>query len=125
MSPAPRGDYEWCPLKAALRLLERPWTLATIRELLDGPRHFGELREATQCPSPSTVTRRLRVLEKEGIVHREVLSAMPPSVRYELTVKGEALGKVLHELNYWAEEWLVPPDEATPVHVAEDGSGGN
>lgn len=107
---------EWCPLDAAFDLLGRKWMLATVRELLDGPRHFVALRTATGCPT-STFTRRLRVLESEGIVSREVLSVTPLSVRYGLTEKGLGLGRALRELAEWAEEWLVP---SSVVRIARD-----
>ncbi|MGQ0804384.1 MAG: winged helix-turn-helix transcriptional regulator [Actinomycetota bacterium] len=105
--PAPAKQ---CPLTAALELLGRAWMLETIRELLAGPRHFVELRHATGCPSPSTFTRRLRVLEAEGLVAREVISLTPPSVRYELTEMGLGLTSALTEVSRWAERWLVPVD---------------
>jgi DNA-binding HxlR family transcriptional regulator len=109
-----------CPVDAALELLGRAWMLETIRELLDGPRHFVELRNATGCPSASTFTRRLRVLENEDIVAREVVSLTPPSVRYELTEKGQGLASVMGELSLWAERWLVTPGATPPP--AHDGS---
>jgi DNA-binding HxlR family transcriptional regulator len=108
-----RRDSE-CPVSIALELLGRAWMLETIRELLDGPRHFVELRNATGCPSASTFTRRLRVLEEEDIIAREVVSLSPPSVRYALTEKGEGLGAVMGELSLWAERWLVPEGAVPP-----------
>jgi DNA-binding HxlR family transcriptional regulator len=113
-----------CPIDLALALLGRAWMLETIRELLDGPRHFVELRNATGCPSASTFTRRLRVLEAEEIVAREVVSLTPPSVRYALTEKGQGLASVLRELSVWAERWLVPdgavpPPDHIPARVLE------
>ena len=105
--PARRRDTA-CPVESALDLLGRAWMLETIRALLDGPAHFVELRNATGCPSPSTFTRRLRVLETEGILAREVLSSTPPSVCYELTEKGQGLASALRELASWAERWLIP-----------------
>lgn len=97
-----------CALDAALELLGRTWMLETIRVLLDGPMRFVELRAATGCPSPSTFTRRLRVLEHEGIVAREELPGTPPGARYGLTSRGLGLGRVLRELAAWAERELVP-----------------
>lgn len=102
------SSREACPLDAALELLARKWMLETIRVLLDGPMRFVELRSSTGCPSPSTFTRRLRVLEREGIVAREVLPATPVGVRYRLTEKGLGLGQALRELAAWAEQWLMP-----------------
>jgi DNA-binding HxlR family transcriptional regulator len=108
MRVAPANDTE-CPLTAALDLLGRVWMLETIRQLLEGPRHFVDLREATGCPSPSTFTRRLRVLESEGLVARNVISRTPPSVQYELTEMGLGLASALKEVAVWAEQWLVLP----------------
>jgi DNA-binding HxlR family transcriptional regulator len=108
MRAGPANDTE-CPLTAALDLLGRVWMLETIRQLLEGPRHFVDLREATGCPSPSTFTRRLRVLESEGLVARRVLSRTPPSVEYELTEMGLDLASALEEVAIWAERWLLPP----------------
>lgn len=110
MTSVARGN-ERCPLDAALELLGRAWMLEIVRELLYGPRHFVELRQATGCPSPSTFTRRLRVLETEAIVARNVLSRTPPSVSYGLTAKGLGLASALQELALWAERWLVMPVE--------------
>lgn len=113
----------WCPLDDALDLLGRKWMLATIRPLLDGPMRFAELREASGCPSPSTFTRRLRALEREGIIVRQVVSDAPRHVEYELTEKGAGLGRALRELGGWAERWLAaPPSPPTPrpelLHLA-------
>jgi DNA-binding HxlR family transcriptional regulator len=112
--------HEQCPLDAALELLGRAWMLETIRALLEGPRHFVELRHATGCPSPSTFTRRLRVLETEGIVSRTVLSTMPPRVTYGLTEKGLGLASALQELALWAERWLMAPTGPDVSGVADD-----
>ncbi|MGH9025598.1 MAG: winged helix-turn-helix transcriptional regulator [Acidimicrobiia bacterium] len=98
------SNHEWCPVEAALDLLSQKWMLAIIRPLLDAEMRFGELRTASRCPSPSTLTLRLRMLEAEGIVSRSV----GPRVRYGLTEKGLGLGRVLRELGGWAEQWLVP-----------------
>jgi DNA-binding HxlR family transcriptional regulator len=95
-------------VSAALELLGRAWMLETLRELLGGPRHFVELRYATGCPSPSTFTRRLRVLESEGLVARKVISRAPPSVEYQLTEMGLGLASAIREVAEWAEQWLAP-----------------
>lgn len=111
MRAAPSKSTE-CPVSAALELLGRAWMLETLRQLMEGPRHFVELRDATGCPSPSTFTRRLRVLESEGLVVREVISPAPPSVQYALTEMGLGLASALREVAMWAERWLVPPERA-------------
>src|SRR5207244_13132034 len=49
---------------------------------------------------------RLRELEAEGMVEREVLDGSPVRVRYTLTEKGRALEPALQQLGAWARYWL-------------------
>jgi DNA-binding HxlR family transcriptional regulator len=109
MARASRPENEWCPLDAALDVVGRTWMPVTIREFVDGPRDVVALSEAASRARPSTLSRRLRVLEEERIVSREAVSTAPLSVRYALTPKGLGLGRILGELALWAEQWLDPP----------------
>lgn len=44
------------------------------------------------------LTNRLRELEKDGIVHREVYPQVPPKVEYSLTAYGRTLSPVLEAM---------------------------
>lgn len=77
------------------------WALLVIRELMLGPRRFGQLRDGLPELSPNVLTQRLRDLEEDGVV-RKVLLEPPASVPvYELTEQGRALEPVLVELGRW------------------------
>ncbi len=52
--------------------------------------------------SPATLSRRLERLEAEGLVAKQVLSAMPPRALYSLTPEGLALAPVLDAIATWA-----------------------
>ena len=92
---------EGCPVERALEVLDGKWTTLIVRELLSGPRRFGELRTALGIASPKTLTERLRILEHHGILTRTVYAEVPPRVEYELTAKGESFRTVLEALYDW------------------------
>ena len=46
---------------------------------------------------------KLRELEKDGIVHREVYPVVPPKVEYSLTSYGQSLKPILKTLYLWGE----------------------
>lgn len=60
--------------------------------------------------NPATLTQRLKLLETEGIITREVIPDTQRHVKYELTPKGKDLITVFHELSMWVSHWY--PAEA-------------
>jgi DNA-binding HxlR family transcriptional regulator len=66
-----------CPIAKGLDVLGERWTLLILRELLGGPRRYGDLR--TELPGIATnlLAERLRALEQAGLVDR---SELPPPI---------------------------------------------
>jgi DNA-binding HxlR family transcriptional regulator len=78
------------------------WALLLMRELLLGPRRFGELREGLPGISANVLTQRLAGLEAAGIVRRERLPS-PANVQvYALTPWGYESEPVVLALARWA-----------------------
>jgi DNA-binding HxlR family transcriptional regulator len=87
----------------------RRWCGAIARALLDGPLRFSELERAIPEISGRALTQRLRELEAEGVVEREVEPTSPVRVSYALTEKGRALEEVVTSLERWAHDWVDLP----------------
>ncbi|MFC4149993.1 winged helix-turn-helix transcriptional regulator [Micromonospora mangrovi] len=109
-APTAAGD-DWtevpasgCGVERTLRVLDGKWTTLIVRELLTGPRRFGELRAALGEPSAKTITDRLRALEHQGILTRTVHAEVPPRVVYALTDRGRSLRSVLDAMLVWGEQ---------------------
>ncbi len=103
---APNLDSALCPrFHRAVELIGRRWTGAIIRTLRT-PRRFNELLGAIPGISDRLLTERLRELEAESIVHREVQPDSPVRVVYALTERGAQLEPALDELGRWAERWI-------------------
>lgn len=95
-----------CPhFHAAIELIGKKWTGAIVFALTDGPLRFGELAKAVPGLSDRLLSRRLRELEREGLVKREVEPGSPVRVSYSLTESGVELRPALTELKAWANRW--------------------
>ncbi|GGO36904.1 DNA-binding HxlR family transcriptional regulator [Deinococcus humi] len=88
-----------------MAVIEGKWTTLILRDLLSGTRRFGELRSSLSGISPKTLTDRLRDLEAQGVLTRQVFPEIPPRVEYTLTDKGRALGSVVRALAEWGAKW--------------------
>lgn len=94
-----------CPLTTCMRVLGGAWTPNVVWYLRETPRRFSELKNDLSGVSAKTLSARLRKLERDGVVHREVKPTSPPTVEYRLTSLGgrlipaiEAIVDVGHEL---------------------------
>jgi DNA-binding HxlR family transcriptional regulator len=72
-----------------------------VDALLDGPRRFGELRDALPGIAANILTDRLRRLERERILLATPYSARPPRMEYALTGDGRDLASALRLLADW------------------------
>lgn len=97
------GYGQFCPVAKAMELLDERWTLLVVRELLCGSRRFGDLRRGLPRISPALLSKRLRMLERAGVVDR-VLDDGRPS--YTLTAAGRELQPVVEALGRWGVRWI-------------------
>ena len=95
-----------CPhFHAAIELIGKRWTGAIVCALTGGPLRFGELAKAVPRLSDRLLSQRLRELEDEGLVQREVEAGSPVRVTYSLTEAGAGLRPAIVELKSWAQRW--------------------
>ncbi|MFG1888722.1 winged helix-turn-helix transcriptional regulator [Micromonospora sp. NPDC049051] len=101
-SPVPADEHEQCPVTDVLRRVGDKWTVLVVVLLGQRPHRFNELHRGIEGISQRMLTRTLRGLEVDGLVHREVFATIPPSVEYSLTPLGRSLLKPLSALAEWA-----------------------
>ncbi len=83
-------------------LIGERWSMPLIRELLLGPRRFGDLRTSLNGISANVLTQRLEGLERAGVLRRRRLPP-PASVQvYELTRWGYEAAPIFQALGRWA-----------------------
>jgi DNA-binding HxlR family transcriptional regulator len=90
-----------CPIKTTLDVIGGKWKPLILFFLKGGPRRFSDLRRSVPEVTQKMLTDRLRELEKDGIVRREVYPQVPPKVEYSLTAYGKTLSPVLESMCAW------------------------
>jgi DNA-binding HxlR family transcriptional regulator len=97
-----RREYgQACSVAGALDHIGERWSLLIARELLLGPLRFSQLARAVGGAPTDVLTKRLRDLERDGIVRRRELDPPATGVVYELTELGRGLERPLVELGRW------------------------
>ena len=94
-----------CPVAGTLDVVGDRWTLLIVRDLLRGHSKFGELRRSVEGVTTTMLSDRLKRLEAEGVVERQIYSEYPPRAEYVLTAKGHALGMVVGALSAWGQQY--------------------
>jgi DNA-binding HxlR family transcriptional regulator len=77
-----------------------------LRDLLQhGARRFQDLQDSLDGIAPTTLSERLRKLEKNGVVERRFYSMSPPRAEYVLTEKGRDLGPIMGAMRNWGRKY--------------------
>jgi DNA-binding HxlR family transcriptional regulator len=82
------------------------WALLIIEALGERTRRFSELRDDVEGVSHKMLTQNLRMLERNGLVDREVHPTVPPRVEYTLTEPGRALRSTVDAMCDWTHRYL-------------------
>ncbi len=94
-----------CPITRILVYLSKKWTLLILRELHNGgAKRFNELVRNMENISPRTLSKRLKELEKLGVVSKKRFNEIPPRVDYSLTSRGRELIGCFKYLDSWAKK---------------------
>jgi DNA-binding HxlR family transcriptional regulator len=97
-----------CSLASALDRVGERWSLLIVRELMLGPLRFTDLARAVGGAPTDVLTKRLRELERSGIVRRRELGPPASATAYELTPLGRELERPLLELGRWGLNFHDP-----------------
>jgi DNA-binding HxlR family transcriptional regulator len=69
------------------------------------PVRYKQFRELMIGISSKTLARRLKELEKDGILERQAYNEIPPRVEYKMTKKGQELVESIINLIQWMIKW--------------------
>jgi DNA-binding HxlR family transcriptional regulator len=111
-------DRVACPMTLALDVIGGKWKGIILYHLRDETKRFNELLRLMPQITQRMLTRQLRELEQDGIVHRQVYAQVPPKVEYSLTAVGQTLMPVVKALTDWGRmyEGLQLPRQARVDH---------
>ncbi len=101
-----RAYGQLCPMARSLEIIGERWTLLIVRDLLRGPRRFQDLVDSLESLAPGILSRRLKLLEDQGIVTRRMYSDHPPRAEYALTPRGQELREIVGAITIWGSKHL-------------------
>ena len=93
-----RGYGQYCPIARALDVLGERWSLLIVRDMIVGATRFNELARGLPGLSRSLLTKRLRQLERAGVVERV-------DQQYLLTEAGRGLEPIVFGIGQWGAQW--------------------
>ncbi|MFF2365486.1 winged helix-turn-helix transcriptional regulator [Streptomyces sp. NPDC058122] len=108
-----RTYNQYCATARTLDLVGERWTLLLIRELLTGPKRFGDLQTSLRGLGTGLLAARLKHLEREGLAQKITLPPPARTAAYALTEAGEELGPAILELARWGLKWAMGEPRVT------------
>lgn len=94
-----------CPVATTVQLIGSKWKLPIIRNLMQRPWRFNELRRDLEGISQKVLTDSLRSMEEDGILTRTVYPEVPPRVEYALSGLGQSLRPIIEAMAEWGQNY--------------------
>ena len=101
-----RGYNHFCPVAKACEVLEPRWTLLVLCELWAGSRRFNEIHRGVPGMSPTLLSKRLKELERRGLVTRAAGRGAAGGIAYATTPLADELEPIVHALGRWAHRHI-------------------
>jgi len=100
-------DYgQYCGVTRAMELVGERWALLIVRDLLVGPRRYGDLAAGLPRIPSNILAARLKELQAAGVIRRVPHSRV---IVYELTPYGRELEPVVLALGAWGFKAMGEP----------------
>lgn len=96
-----KDELPECPVAITVQLIGSKWKLLIMRNLLERPWRFNELKKSLEGISQKVLTDSLRSMEEDGIITRTVYPEVPPHVEYALSDLGESMRPILTAMQEW------------------------
>lgn len=90
-----------CPVATTVQLIGSKWKLLILRNLLQRPWRFNELKKSLEGISQKVLTDSLRSMEADGIITRTVYPEVPPRVEYALNDLGQSMRPIIMSMEEW------------------------
>lgn len=94
-----------CPVATTVQLIGSKWKLLIIRNLMQRPWRFNELRRDLEGISQKVLTDSLRSMEEDGIITRTVYPEVPPRVEYALSELGKSMRPIIEAMAEWGRNY--------------------
>ena len=94
-----------CPVATTVQIIGSKWKLLIMRNLMERPWRFNELKKDLEGISQKVLTDSLRSMEADGIITRTVYPEVPPRVEYALSELGESMRPIMNAMEAWGRAY--------------------
>lgn len=99
-----------CTIYRTANFIGKRWTLLILLELFKGPKlkRYCEIKKGLEDITPKVLSLRLKELEKEGLIHKDIdAGTFPVKCEYSLTKSGEDFMAIIKDIKRWALRWKL------------------
>ena len=99
-----------CPILYAMKVIGQKWKLPVLWYIADAEGQtlrYKELERRVVGITATMLTKCLKELEMDDLIHRKQYNTIPPTVEYSLTERGRTLIPALESVYQWAEEQMT------------------
>lgn len=100
-----KDELPECPVATTVQLIGSKWKLLILRNLMQRPWRFNELRKDLDGISQKVLTESLRSMEEDGIITRTIYPEVPPRVEYALSPLGESMRSIIMAMEAFGKDY--------------------
>ena len=107
------------PVEFVVDRIGGAWKMPILWRLKDRVMRYGELKKDIPHITHKMLTSKLRELERDGFVHREVYPVVPPKVEYSITERGIGAIPIIRTIRNYGIELMDQFDIGTDEYSKE------
>ncbi|ENQ3108499.1 winged helix-turn-helix transcriptional regulator [Bacillus cereus] len=96
-----------CSVEVTLDVIGGKWKGVILFHLINGEIRLNQFLRLMPGLTQRMLTRQLRELEADGVIHREVYKEVPPKVEYSLTEFGKSLVPIILMMRDWGNQYRI------------------
>lgn len=100
------AKYEKCPMVLVQDIVSGKWKILILWYLSYSKLRFSDIQRKLPNVSQKVLSRQLKSMEEDNIIHRKVYPVVPPKVEYSLTDVGKRLIPILEMMHKFGAEYL-------------------
>lgn len=100
------AQYDKCPMVLVQNIVSGKWKILILWYLSYSKLRFSDIQRNLPNVSQKVLSRQLKSMEEDNIIHRKVYPVVPPKVEYSLTDVGKKLIPILEMMHKFGAEYL-------------------
>ncbi len=110
-------QFEKCPMVLIQDMISGKWKILILWYLSYSTLRFSDIQRKLPNVAQKVLSRQLKSLEEDNLVHKEVYPVVPPKVEYSLTDVGYKLLPILEMMHKFGAEYLENDKGTTQIEI--------